>query len=104
MSHFLGQHLSERWFDKGSPDPLRRRVWLAVRYVALVASVIVAGVLFDRSPGGALLVGLGGALAASGLIDLLILPPDERSPRTVALLIGAGAALLLLGGYLLAAS
>lgn len=101
MSHLLGQHLSERWFDKGSPDPLGRRVWVALRYLTVVISVTVVAVLFDRSPGGAFLTGVGGCLAVSGLLNVVGLPRDERSPRTDLLLLGAGSAAAAVGVYLL---
>lgn len=104
MSYFLGQHLSERWFAKGSADPVRVRVWLALRYLTIVASVIVFVLLLGRTPGGALLVGLGGGAAVSGLLNILLLPRDQRSPRIDAVLLAAGAAALAAGLYLITAS
>lgn len=100
MSYFLGQHLSERWFAKGSADPVRHRIWLALRYLTIVASVIVFVVLLRRSPGGALLVGLGGGAGVSGLLNVLLLPRDQRSPRIDVLLLIAGATAAAVGLYL----
>lgn len=104
MSYFLGQHLSERWFDKGSADPVRHRVWLALRYLTIVLSVIVFVLLLGRSPGGALLTGLGGGAALSGLLNVLLLPRDQRSPRIDVLLLIAGTTAAAAGLYLLTTS
>lgn len=103
MSHFLGQNLSERWWTKGSPDPLKARTWAALRYLTMIVFVILTAVLFSRSPGGAFLLGIGGALAVSMLLNVLLLPRDERPTRDVVLLAAGGVAAVI-GIYLLATS
>lgn len=96
---FLGQDLSERRFANRSPDPLRDRIWAALRYVTLVVSVIVAGILFGRSPGGALLVGIGGGAAVSGLLNILFIPRDERKQVLDLALVGGGVVAVAAGFY-----
>jgi hypothetical protein len=98
---FFGQDLSARRFQDRSADPLRLRIWLALRYVIVVASVIAIGVLFDRSPAGAFLVGLGGGAFLSGLVDTFGLPGHERSQKREIALIAGGAVLALIGSYIL---
>lgn len=100
---FLGQYLSERGFDHTSPDPFKVRMWAALRYVTVFAAVVVVAILFDRSPGGAFLTGIGGGVAVSGLLNVVFLPADERTQRDL-LLLGAGTVAMLLGIYLLAAA
>lgn len=91
---FLGQNLSSRWFEHASPDPLRLRIWVALRYLTIVACVFLAPLLFGRSPGGGLLTGAGAGMAMSGLLNVVFLPRGDRSPaRDLLLLVGGGIAL-----------
>lgn len=101
MSYFLGQSLSQRSADQGSPDPLRIRFWAALRYLTLVVAVLVAALGFERSAGGAALLGVGLALALSGLLNVLLLPADERKANIDNALLGVGALVAAIGIYLL---
>jgi hypothetical protein len=99
----LGQHLSERSFEN-RPDPLRTRVWLALRYLIVVGSAVVFGIMVDRSPGGAILLGIGFGLLLTALVDAAFLPKEERKqPVAIAEVVG-GAALLALGAYFISIS
>lgn len=104
MSKFFGQQLSDRSFAGRSPDPLGRRIWVALRYITVIASVLVVAKLFDRSPGGAALTGLGAGAFVSGLLNVVFLPRDERSLTTDRILLIGGAAASAIGTYLLATS
>lgn len=93
MKGLLGQHLSERWFDKGSPDPLRDRIWAALRYLTVVLSFVVFVSQVGKSPGGAFLLGAGGGAALSGLLNAALLPHDDTRPWVdLALIVGGVAA------------
>lgn len=104
MSYFLGQHLSNRPATDASPDPLRLRLWAGARYVTVFAAVLVTALLFGRSPAGAALAGLGGGVALSGILNIVLLPRHDRSPKLDATLITAGVLAVAMGAYLLASS
>jgi hypothetical protein len=99
----LGQHLSERWFEKG-PDPLKTRVWLALRYLILVASAVIFAIMVDRSPGGAILLGIGSGLLLTALVDAVFLPKEERKQLVAVAEVVGGAVLLALGAYFISIS
>lgn len=97
--YLLGQHLSERGLDRGSPDPVRVRIWAALRYLTMVAAVLVIVTLESDSFGGALLLGLGGGAAMSGLLNVVFLPRGETKPWINLTLIVGGATAAALGLY-----
>lgn len=98
---FLGQYLSNRRPDT-QPDSTNDKVWVALRYLILVGFFIGIVSLVDRDPGGGFLVSLGGALLASALVNVLLLPKPQRRDELNALWAVAGIAGLVSGLLIMA--
>ena len=74
---FLGQYLSNR--TRTAPiDPTREKVWLALRYLIMIGFLVTFLILVDTDPSAAFLIALGGALLASALVNVALLPTGER--------------------------
>jgi hypothetical protein len=93
---FLGQYLSNRTGD--SPrDTTRDKVWAALRYLIMVGFLVVIVVFVDEKPVGAFTTALGGALLASAIVNVLLVPAPERKDALNAIWAVAGIALLAYG-------
>jgi hypothetical protein len=93
---FLGQYLSNRTGD-GPRDTTRDKLWVALRYLILVAFIIGGVLLVNQDPAGGFATALGGALLASAIVNVLLVPASERKDALNAIWAVAGIALLAYG-------
>lgn len=93
---FLGQYLSNRTGD-GPRDTPRDKIWAALRYVILIGAIIGGVLLVNEDPAGGSATALGGALLATALVNVVLVPAPERKDVLNAVWGVAGIALLAYG-------
>ena len=98
---FLGQYLSDRRPDV-QPDSTKDKAWMVLRYLILLGFFIGIVTQVDRNPGGGFLVSLGGALLASAVVNVLLLPKPQRRDGLNAIWAVGGITALVAGLLILA--
>ena len=93
---FLGQYLSNRTGD-GPRDTTRDKVWAVLRVIILFGAIYVGVALVNEDPGGGFAAALGGALLASAIVNVALIPRAERKDALNAIWAVLGIALLLYG-------
>jgi hypothetical protein len=93
---FLGQYLSNRT-GEGPRDTTRDKIWVALRYLILVATIIGGVLLVNEDPAGGSATALGGALLATAIVNVLLVPAPERKDALNAIWAVVGIALLAYG-------
>ena len=97
---FLGQYLSNRT-SAGPRETTRDKVWLALRYLILLGFFVALVILVDQDPSGGFLAALGGALLASAIVNVALVPGSERNDALNGIWAVAGIGLLVAGVALL---
>ena len=88
---FLGQYLSNR--TRTAPiDPTKEKIWMALRYLVMVGFLVTFLIFVDTDPSAAFLIALGGALLASALVNVVLLPSGERRDGLNAIWVALGIA------------
>jgi drug/metabolite transporter superfamily protein YnfA len=93
---FLGQYLSNRTGNEPR-DSTRDKIWAALRYLIMVGFLVVIVVFVDQEPVGAFATALGGALLASAIVNVALVPAPERKDTLNAIWAVLGIALLAYG-------